>query len=214
MRWSMNGFLCGRRTPGPSLHPAQRSPAQECGCSTFLPASGNRCRHARGGREGHPPTRTKINKNLFFFYYILFFCIHICMYIYNSRTQTYIHLVQVHPGDTRGGLFMNKGIIEAELLKIVKPFSKNKTPGRDGLPSEFCKMFWQAIKFCLLESYKYSYQTGNLNITQKRGILWLTPKKSDPLQLKNWRPLSLLNQDYETLSKLVPDWMKIALPKK
>ena len=42
MRWSMNGFLWGRRTPGPSLQPAQRSPAQECGRSTFLPGSGDR----------------------------------------------------------------------------------------------------------------------------------------------------------------------------
>ena len=103
MRWSMKGFPCGRRTPGPSLHPAQWSPAQECRRSTFLPGSGNRCRRARGGREGHPPTRTKINKKFFFFFfpiYYFFFCIHIFIYIYNSRTQTYIHLVQVHPGDS------------------------------------------------------------------------------------------------------------------
>ena len=92
---------------------------------------------------------------------------------------------------------MNKEIIEAELLKIVKPFSKNKTPEQDGLPSEFCKMFWPALKFCLLESYTYSYQTGNLNITQKRGILWLIPQKSDPLQLKNWLPLfTIHNSQY------------------
>ena len=108
---------------------------------------------------------------------------------------------------------MNKEITEAELLRIVKSLPNNKTPGEDGLPSEFYKMFWQDIKLCLLESYKHSYQTGNLSITQKRGILCLIPKNTDPLKLKNWRPLSLSNQDYKILSKLVADRMKIALPK-
>ena len=37
-------------------------------------------------------------------------------------------------------------------------------------------------------------------------------KKSDPLLLKNWRPLTLLNQDYKILAKLVAERIKIALP--
>ena len=61
---------------------------------------------------------------------------------------------------------MNREITEAELLTIVKSLPNNKTPGEDGLPSEFYKVFWQAIKYYLLESYKYSYQMGNLTITQ------------------------------------------------
>ena len=81
---------------------------------------------------------------------------------------------------------MNTEITEAELLTIVKSLQNNKTPEEYGLPSEFYKVFWQDIKKCLLESYKYSYQMGNLTITQKRGIhvLCLTPQKSDPLKLK------------------------------
>ena len=69
---------------------------------------------------------------------------------------------------------MNREITEAELLTIVKSLPNNKTPGEDGLPSEFYKVSWQDIKNYLLESYKYSYQMGNLTITQKRVIV--TPK--------------------------------------
>ena len=43
-------------------------------------------------------------------------------------------------------------------------------------------------------------------------MLCLIPTKSDPLNLKNWRPLSLLNQDYKILAQLVAERVKIALP--
>ena len=128
--------------------------------------------------------------------------------------MTYLNKVQnTNKVNDEDFISMNREITEAELLTIVKSLPNNKTPGEDGLPSEFYKVFWQDIKYYLLESYKYSYQMGNLTITWKRGILCLTPKKSDPLKLKNWRPLSLLNQDYTILSKIVAERMTIALPK-
>ena len=51
------GYLSGRRTPGPNLQPAQRSPAQECGRSTFLLGRTSACVQEETG--GHPPTRTR-----------------------------------------------------------------------------------------------------------------------------------------------------------
>ena len=78
MRWSMNGFLCGRRTPGPSLQPAQRSPAQ----SVDAPLSSQVVVNGAGtqeetGRVIRQPAQ-KLTKIFFFFFcYISFFCIHI-----------------------------------------------------------------------------------------------------------------------------------------
>ena len=107
---------------------------------------------------------------------------------------------------------MELPLSENEILKIVKSLKKNKTPGEDGLPSEFYQVFWTDIKHYLINSFQYSYEVGELSITQKRGILSLIPKKSDPLRLKNWRPISLLNQDYKILAKLVAERIKLSLP--
>ena len=41
---------------------------------------------------------------------------------------------------------MNREITEAELLTIVKSLPNNKTPRKDGLPSEICMVFWEYIK--------------------------------------------------------------------
>ena len=107
---------------------------------------------------------------------------------------------------------MGRDITETELLNTIKSLPNNKTPGEDGLPAEFYKIFWVDIKSILLNSYKYLYEKGHLSITQKRGLLCLIPKKPDPLFLKNWRPLSLLNQDYKILAKLIAERIKLVLP--
>ena len=71
-----------------------------------------------------------------------------------------------------------------KLLKIIKSLQNNETRGENGLPAEFYKFFWQNIKTPLLSSFIYSSEIEFLSITQKRGILCLIPKKSDPLKWK------------------------------
>jgi hypothetical protein len=45
-------------------------------------------------------------------------------------------------------------------------------------------------------------EKGELNISQKRGVITLIPKPQKDLEeLKNWRPITLLNQDYKYLTK-------------
>ena len=45
---------------------------------------------------------------------------------------------------------------ENELLKSIKSFKNNKTPGTDGLTAEFYIFFWQDIKHVLLASISYA----------------------------------------------------------
>ena len=78
---------------------------------------------------------------------------------------------------------MEKELTEGELLNIIKSVPYNKTPGEDGLPAEFYKVFWLDIKSLLLNSYNYSFEQGSLSITQRRGVLCLIHKKTDPLKL-------------------------------
>ena len=79
-----------------------------------------------------------------------------------------------------------------------------KSPGTDGLPAEFYKVFWKDVSTYLINSLNRSYQKGNLAITQRRGIISLIPKKDKALnELKNWRPITLLNCDYKIASKAI-----------
>ena len=85
----------------------------------------------------------------------------------------------------------------------------NKTPGSDGQPAEFYKVFWNDIADLFLKSLNYAHQTGQLSVTERRGIIKLIPKKDAELYLiKNWFPISLLNSDYKTAAKAIANLSK------
>ena len=52
-----------------------------------------------------------------------------------------------------------------------------KSPGSDGLTTEFFKIFWNSIKEYYINSINFSYNHGTLTEMQKQGILTLLPKK-------------------------------------
>ena len=90
----------------------------------------------------------------------------------------------------------------------------NKSPGSDGLPAEFYKVFWEDIKQFLLSALNFAHAKGCLSTTQRRGLITLVPKKNKPANLlKNWRPITLLNCDYKIAAKSIANRMKKILPK-
>ena len=105
-------------------------------------------------------------------------------------------------------------LTEAELLDTLRSVSNGKSPGSDGFPVEFCKFFWNDCKKVLMEALNAAYRRELLSVTQRHGIITLLPKKEkDLLQLKNWRLISLLNQDYKLAAKCLSFRMKKILQK-
>ena len=90
--------------------------------------------------------------------------------------------------------------------------NNNKSPGSDGINTEFYKLFWNDIKTYLIKSLNYSLQIGELTALQKQSIINLIPKKDkDPTNLANWRPISLLNIDYKIATKTIANRIKKVL---
>ena len=104
-------------------------------------------------------------------------------------------------------------ITEKELYSTLKSFSKNKSPGLDGLSAEFYLKFWPKIKDKLMDVYKESFENGVLPDTVRSGVVTLLDKKGkDRLDIANWRPITLLNTDYKLLTKTLSQRLKKTLP--
>ena len=106
-----------------------------------------------------------------------------------------------------------EGILnEEECALALKDMNNGKSPGSDGLTTEFYKIFWNKLKKYFINSINYSYEHCTLTDMQKQGIITLLPKKDKNLaQLNNWRPISLLNIDYKISTKAIANRIKKVL---
>ena len=99
--------------------------------------------------------------------------------------------------------FVDSEITIEECGKALSQLSNNKSPGCDGLPTEFYKFFWGYLKYMVYDSFKWSIENKSLSMDQKSGVITLVPKHGkDVHHLSNWRPISVLNTDYKILTKL------------
>ena len=91
------------------------------------------------------------------------------------------------------------------LLKILKGTKNNKTPGPDGLPTEFYKTFFDLTAPILLEVFDEIVGKQALPQSMLESIVVLINKEGNPLDMSNKRPISLLNTDYKLFASVLKE---------
>ena len=62
----------------------------------------------------------------------------------------------------------------------------------------------------MVDSFNYAYEYGHLSISQQLGIISLIQNLE---YLSNWRPISLLSNDYKIVTKVIAIKIEKVLPK-
>ena len=89
----------------------------------------------------------------------------------------------------------------------------SKSPGNDGICKEFYQCFWEEIKNPFLASVHKAFLNQELNTSQKQAVIKMLGKKDKEKRfIKNRRPISLLNTDMKTISKVFSARIKSVLP--
>jgi len=90
-------------------------------------------------------------------------------------------------------------------LKTALTASENgKCPGLDGIPVEFYKALWPDIGPDLFDIFNQAQDTGILPESMRQ--------KGDLTEVRNWRPISLLNADYKIFAKCIANRFAKYLP--
>lgn len=101
-----------------------------------------------------------------------------------------------------------------EIEKSLKGMKKGKTPGPDGITAEFYLYFFNELKHVLLYIYQSIEENEELSRSMRYGNINIIFKnKGDQSDLKNFRPISLLNVDYKILARVMANRFKYVLPK-
>ena len=99
-----------------------------------------------------------------------------------------------------------------EMLSALKKMRNNSAPGNSGFTVSFYKFFWTDIGHFIVRSLNYAFESGELSVTQKQGVITCIPKgNKDKLLLKYWRPISLLNVSYKMASAAIAARSKTVL---
>ena len=101
-----------------------------------------------------------------------------------------------------------------EIGTALKNTKNNKTPGLDGIPFEFLKMFWKDMKFCVTRAINTCFDKGTFSLSLRQCVITCLPKKGKPRDsMKNWRPLSMLSVIYKLASAAIANRIKPHLDK-
>ena len=65
-----------------------------------------------------------------------------------------------------------------ELSKALKQTKNNKTPGIDGFPADFLKVFWRVLCFWIQQALNSSYDKGKLSLSLRQCVAICLPKKA------------------------------------
>jgi Reverse transcriptase (RNA-dependent DNA polymerase) len=103
---------------------------------------------------------------------------------------------------------LNNDFTIAELDKAMGDLNTGTASGPDGLGNTVLKKLWKFIRMPFLKYANHCLYTGVLTENFRTASIKLIPKKGDTSQIKNWRPISLLNCSYKIISKAINERLK------
>ena len=103
-------------------------------------------------------------------------------------------------------------ILIEEVKKAINSIQPNKSPGSDGLTGEFYKTFSDVLAPILLRVFRHMEEKQVVSTSMSTGVLTILYKnRGSKLKLENYRPISLLNNDYKIIAKILANRLKKVL---
>ncbi|GBG76361.1 hypothetical protein CBR_g22108 [Chara braunii] len=121
--------------------------------------------------------------------------------------DTKVHLT------TEERLALDRPVTLEELKHTLTQMAAGKCPGVDGLTVEFYKACWEAVGPALVEVYNEVLTGGRLGSGMTHGVISLMFKKGDKANVRNYRPISVLNMTYKVLAKTMVIRLGRVLPR-
>jgi hypothetical protein len=100
-----------------------------------------------------------------------------------------------------------------ELDASMNKAKLNSAPGTDGISNRFIKEYWELLRVPLYRYAERCYEKGSFTCNFRSSKIRLIPKKGDCSQIKNWRPISLLNCFYKIISRAIAERLRHVIGK-
>uniref|UniRef100_A0A2D4NQI0 Reverse transcriptase domain-containing protein n=1 Tax=Micrurus surinamensis TaxID=129470 RepID=A0A2D4NQI0_MICSU len=103
---------------------------------------------------------------------------------------------------------LEERITMMELTEAIKKQKNGKAPGPDGIPAEMYKTLQDSLSNTLLEVVNEVLMEAKIPKSWMEAYITLILKEDTDLQIKNYRPISLLNSDYKIFASIMAERLK------
>lgn len=102
---------------------------------------------------------------------------------------------------------------EKEIEEVLFSLPANKAPGVDGVSAEAMRKTWPHMKKFYVSMVHKFWEEGVLAETVTEGMIRLIPKAVNKMELKDWRPLTMLTTDYKIIARILAGRLQLLLQK-
>ncbi|OAE26836.1 hypothetical protein AXG93_1429s1010 [Marchantia polymorpha subsp. ruderalis] len=102
---------------------------------------------------------------------------------------------------------------EKEIEDVLFSLPLNKAPGVDGISAEALRKTWPHMKHFYVNMVHKFWEEGVLAESVTEGMIRLIPKSVNKTELKDWRPLTMLNTDYKIIARILAGRLQLLLQK-
>jgi len=102
---------------------------------------------------------------------------------------------------------------EEEVLAAIQSCAPDKAPGPDGYTMAFYQKSWDFIKVDILAAMNHYHQHCWMVRSCNASFIALIPKKKGAIELKDYRPISLIGSVYKIIAKVLAERLKTVMGK-
>lgn len=91
--------------------------------------------------------------------------------------------------------------------------ASDKAPGPDGFPMSFYQNFWEMLKVDIMNTIRHFHEHQVFEKSLNATFVALIPKKTEAVELRDFRPISLIGGVYKIITKLLAERLKKVINK-
>ena len=98
-----------------------------------------------------------------------------------------------------------------EVVKVLQEMEGDKAPGPDGFTMAFFQKCWNIVEIDVMAFFDHFHRSAEFVRSLNASFLSLIPKKNNALNIKDFRPISLIGSVYKLLSKVLANRLRRVL---